>query len=267
MSFYSELILSDGPVGYWRLGEEPGSTVVIDEMNMYDGTYIYGSTGVLTLGVDGLLVADSDTALHLDSDGGTTGPYINLGTPLGSGTADNWTWELWTDVETLNVAACGVIGSGNNPRLQGSLDTGGWKAQFGAAWRDGSGWAGGPASGVIPLGSVAHVVLTVTGATSATPVAILYVNGVEHSRTNYSKAITSPSTLLLNYRDDRRGYVGTMDDASVYDRALTAEKIELHYEVGAYAAARETFIESSTLSPAAGEIINPSTHDWQTFMA
>ena len=55
---YSSTIKGDSPAAYWRLGE-PSGTNANDEIGIADGTY----AGSPTLGVTGLLVGDTDTAV------------------------------------------------------------------------------------------------------------------------------------------------------------------------------------------------------------
>ena len=58
---YADVVNSLNPVAYWRLGESSG-TVAVDETGNYNGTYV----GSPTLGVDGLLLGDTNTAVSFD---------------------------------------------------------------------------------------------------------------------------------------------------------------------------------------------------------
>lgn len=60
-SFAAEVLALD-PLAYWRLGESSGTTAVDASGNGHDGTY----EGSPTLGVDGLIVGDPDTAVEFD---------------------------------------------------------------------------------------------------------------------------------------------------------------------------------------------------------
>ena len=59
-------------VAYWRLGESSGN-VAVDETGNYNGTYV----GTPTLGVDGLLVGDADTAVTFDG----VNDYVEMDVP------------------------------------------------------------------------------------------------------------------------------------------------------------------------------------------
>ena len=63
MSKYSDVVEAiPGLIAYWRLGEAPGETVAIDETGVYNATYVNAPT----LGVDGLLDGDSNTAVEFN---------------------------------------------------------------------------------------------------------------------------------------------------------------------------------------------------------
>src|SRR5207245_2849368 len=55
---YAGTVLNDNPLGYWRLGEPGGTTLVDATSNHLDGSY----SGTPTLGVTGALTGDPDTA-------------------------------------------------------------------------------------------------------------------------------------------------------------------------------------------------------------
>jgi len=59
---YDRLVLGDGPIAYWRLGEPSGTNANDETANNRDGTYV----NTPTLGVAGNLVGDSDTAVSFN---------------------------------------------------------------------------------------------------------------------------------------------------------------------------------------------------------
>src|SRR5437868_2508708 len=60
---YSTVILNDGPIGYWRLGEAGTATTAVEYTGSgRDGTYTRG----VVSGVPGAIVGDSDTAAQFD---------------------------------------------------------------------------------------------------------------------------------------------------------------------------------------------------------
>lgn len=73
---YSTAVLTKGPVGYWRLGEDAGPTAADASGNAYDGEYL----GNPTFGQPGAIVNDPDPAI------GCNGPdsqdYIEILDPI-----------------------------------------------------------------------------------------------------------------------------------------------------------------------------------------
>ncbi len=67
---YATVVGGLNPVGYWRLGEQSGSTAVDASTQGLDGQYVGG----VTLGQTGALVGDTDTAASFN---GSTG-YVNI---------------------------------------------------------------------------------------------------------------------------------------------------------------------------------------------
>ena len=72
---YRANVLADGPIGYWRLDDSPGTTKAHDETKMHDGTYV----GTCTLGVPGAL--PNETAVHFDGKSCTVDLGANFGFP------------------------------------------------------------------------------------------------------------------------------------------------------------------------------------------
>ena len=98
---YSGVVLSKGPVGYWRLGETAGPTAVDSSGFGYHGTY----QGNPTFGQPGAIVNDADTAI------GCNGPdskdYIEIPDPGDSAVFSQptsslgFTVEAWMRPDTL----------------------------------------------------------------------------------------------------------------------------------------------------------------------
>lgn len=81
MSAYSDAVLSDTPVAYWRLNETSG-TVANDEAGTYDGTY----EGTPVLGDAGPPGISDGKAVTIDASGSE---YISLGEPSGLPSGDS----------------------------------------------------------------------------------------------------------------------------------------------------------------------------------
>lgn len=100
---YSSEVLADTPVGYWRLGEQSGTTASDSSGNARNGTY----TGGFTLQAGGLIAEDANDSTSLN---GTTG-LVSLGTnifpPVFSGKSQ-LTMEAWIRVNALPGATAAV---------------------------------------------------------------------------------------------------------------------------------------------------------------
>ncbi|MBV9818708.1 MAG: beta-propeller fold lactonase family protein [Solirubrobacterales bacterium] len=83
---YSQAILADHPVSYWRLGERSGTTAA-DSAGTHPGTY----TGGYTLGTPGALAGDPDTAVTLNGSSGYVNvPFTAALNPAGSFSVQAW---------------------------------------------------------------------------------------------------------------------------------------------------------------------------------
>lgn len=85
---YRDEILSDSPVAYWRLNDDPGSGNLPDET----GNYTAIARDNPTFGVAGLIENDDDTAVELDD------AWIELPHISELVNTDQFTIELWTDI-------------------------------------------------------------------------------------------------------------------------------------------------------------------------
>jgi hypothetical protein len=87
-SAYRDLILSDSPHNYWRLGENSGATVAVDEVGNNNGTY----SGAGTLGTPGLIGLDSNKAVtRALADGTVMSPgLITAYNAIGAFTVECW---------------------------------------------------------------------------------------------------------------------------------------------------------------------------------
>lgn len=88
---YSNTVLNENPIGYWRLGDT-GSNVAVDEVGGNDGTY-YGN---YTTGNPGPFFADGDSNGALDTWNSGHG-YVEIGHDndylLSSGTISLWFYD------------------------------------------------------------------------------------------------------------------------------------------------------------------------------
>lgn len=217
-SEYEALIQSDGPVRYWRLGETSG-TQAWEEMAGAHGTY----QSAPALGAAGALAGDPDTAVtfdggdlvtapdHADLDftngplsyeawvkfdgtGGSFGDYI-----FGKGTTTFTFWLNTSDVLAFSVADVGDIMTG------GTISDTDWHHVV-AVYENG-------VAGEIYLDAVA-----VGGAVT------------DRTATSTSNDFAVGSKWAGGGATD--GWHGSIDEAAVYNRILTAQEVQDHYDMG-----------------------------------
>lgn len=218
---FPAVVLDDGPVGYWRLGETAGAATVNDEIGTADGTVVSGTT----LGATGLLATSANTAASFDGAQGK----ITFPSP-GFVTGVPFTIEFWfkpTGVGSVGSTTYGApIGWSNatqpSRRILYNNSTGGFLIQAGGADLTAP-------AGTAPLNGTYHAVYTWDLLEQK-----LYVNGVlagSNATANvsfinawFAGAYLSTST---NY-----SFKGTVDEVAIYAKALTQNQVQQHYASG-----------------------------------
>jgi hypothetical protein len=118
---YAQSVLSNGPVAYYRLGDQPATYTTLDSSgNGYTGSLISGISGTPAYGSAGAMLYDPNTAL--DCTNGTNGPNGGFCTidnttqpptihnPLQSAT--NWSFECllkWTQTAAVTDGGVGTV--------------------------------------------------------------------------------------------------------------------------------------------------------------
>jgi Concanavalin A-like lectin/glucanases superfamily len=210
-SYRGSVLATSGLAGYWRLGEQGGTTAA-DEKGANPGSYLGG----YTLGEQGaLLPADSNSSVAFD---GTSGEMTTGGPALASsGSLEGWfNWQNGVALMRDGSSAAGTgwilaYDSGGNLlyRLGGtSFNTGRTTASVKDGWH--------------------HFVATKNGGSVS-----FYLDGqLVHSGAGAgSAAATTPWHLMRN-----GGYAqfsqGRADEVAVYNVALSAATVQQHYDAG-----------------------------------
>lgn len=221
--YYATVRSTPNLQSYWRLGEASGTTAA-DDMEAVSGTYTSA-----TLGMPGL-IGSSDPAVSFSGSSNrmlaSTSSYGFAGTSaftveavVKPSTVDSTSRRIFSS-EVLSggsvVNGYGLWNNGTANKLQvcripsGSYDC----ATTSAA-----------ASGVAK-----HVAATYDGTTLK-----LYVNGTPVASTTSKGSITAPSSFTVGARSDFAGsWSGLVDEAAVYDRALSAAEVKEHVEAAGY---------------------------------
>ncbi|HTW19116.1 MAG TPA: LamG-like jellyroll fold domain-containing protein [Mycobacteriales bacterium] len=225
---YAATVLSQNPVGYWRFGESGGTIAADSSPSLNGGVY----TGGVTLGQPGGILGDSNTAMTLD---GSTG-YFSSGQSEPSPSV--FSAEAW--FKTTTTSGGKIIGFGNNQTgdssnydkhiymtnsgqlIFGTYNGGTDIIQTTKSYNDGQ-W---------------HQVVGTQGPSGMS----LYVDGV--------KVGSNPTTTNQTYNgfwrvgeDNLNGWPsqpssnyfgGSIDEASVYNTALTPQQVAAQYTAAGY---------------------------------
>jgi beta-glucanase (GH16 family) len=216
-SAYRTAVVGDGPAAYWRLGESSG-TAAADTVGPNTGTYRNG----VALGVASLTADTTDRAASFD------GVNDSVAVPSTSGLspAAAVTVEAW--VRPSAIPASGSFATVvtkaesyalqfNGPRLEFTTMQGGTRRRVQAA------------AGAVVAGQTYHLVGTFDGTTQR-----LFVNGTQVASAAFSgpMSVNSNQVVVGSWDTASEFFKGTIDDAAVYNKVLTAAQIANHYNAG-----------------------------------
>ena len=218
-SSYSQTVLQDAPVAYWRVGESSGTTAA-DSAGANTGTY----TGGITLGQPGGLSADSNTAVRLD---GTTGyvavPDANA-LDLGNGPLTYEFWAKRADAGTYYQLIYSKKSQGNvfflNNKLTFDNDSSVIVQEAGTTVD--TNWH--------------HFVVTRSGSGAGNTK--LYKDGLDVTAeigTQFALASNALPLRIGAYDPYGLYFNGTVDEIAVYPSALTANRVQAHFNAASSA--------------------------------
>lgn len=226
---YSQAILKDRPIAFWRLNELAG-TAAYDYAGGYNG--IYTNTA---LGQAGHTLLDTRRAVRLGSPSTTNSLVHGIGLDF-SGTGNAvFSVEAWVN-GAAQTSDSGIVtkgyGSGGE---QFNLDCGGPNRAFRFFVRSASGGVHLVNSSVVPNSQWHHVVGVCN---QAGGVVSLYVDGISAGQA----AITPgtgllPSAAPVTIGSRRSGattaydfqFKGLISHVAMYDRALSAAQVQAHF--------------------------------------
>lgn len=210
-SKYAALVLADGPIAYWRLGETSGINAVDLTGNGHDGLLKNG----VKLGEPGALTGDSDAAMYFD---GTT--YVDIGDELDLAGSATFTIEAWVYPQAGKGGYFGkaMYDSGYKGYFFADNDS---TLQF---VRDGATVA----VPVITFTAYTHIVGTYDGLNL-----IVYLNGSKAGAKVATNSVTDhPNPLMIGAVNGWGDFVGWIDEVAIYDKALSESEIKAHYDAG-----------------------------------
>ena len=216
---YSQTVLADSPLAYWRLGEASGTSAADASGNGRTGSYVASPT----LGVPGAL-SESNTAVGFNG----SSQYVNVPYTAALNPAQ-FTVEAWAYVTGGQGAYRSIVTSRdystNNARgfvIYAAADNT-WQFWDGA----GTGWGivyGPP----VTLSQWTHLVGTYDGTTMR-----LYVNGalIGATPSGYVQNTQRPLWIATGRTESTPTFYlpGRVDEAAVYGSALSATRVQAHF--------------------------------------
>ena len=219
-SSYSANVLSDNPIGYYRLDESGGPSAFDSSLGGNTGTY----SGTVVYGPPGALTPDSDPAVQFDGTTGTVALNLRqIDTTSGHQvTVEFWMYWFGGSAVTLpfgfNLYDLNIAPSA---------------PAFG--FNTGHGDIYGVPLSALTANTWAHITAVFTnGAVTSNQ---LYINGVAQSLSQLSGAPVNP-IVTANAAISGWGYDGTskfnglIDDVSIYNGALSPARVVAHYRAG-----------------------------------
>ena len=230
---YAGAVIADNPMGYWRLGERAGPTL-LDSWGTNNGTYF----GTETFGLSGALLRDADTSVDFAGNGSSLArvPYssdLNGGRdPNGSWTVECWVYpdfDAATEAGLFAVPVASVNLAANRSGYFFLEQADGWQLRLGNSSGYLSGWNGAAGSfgGVPQANAWYHLVGEYDGAAG---MGYVYVNGVQvKSAPVVDLAQNAAANFTIGDRGDGAPFAGRVDEVAVYTGVLSAARVQAHY--------------------------------------
>ncbi|MFZ2152889.1 MAG: LamG domain-containing protein [Microgenomates group bacterium] len=231
-----------GPVGYWKFDECQGivahnSADLAAGGSSLDGIIAIGangtqnSLGTCQVGTSAAWTSGATGKINSSLNFDGTDDYVQIGTSNPVTGSSPFTLASWLKVGThSNYGLAFYIGgatSGQSAWL-------GWttSVQQGTSNSIGGGFYGTNYGSGITDNNWHHVVLTYAGGTGAA--VYLYVDGIQKVSTTYTASLAATSIMMGKANTGTAyWYNGQLDDARVYNYALTATQVKTLYNGGA----------------------------------
>jgi len=210
-TYRNTILGTSGLAGYWRLGEQSGASAA-DATATNAGNYVGG----YTLGQQGALTRDTDSAVRFD---GTSGEMSAGGPSLStSGSIEGWfKWESGTSLL----------------RDDTTFSNGGWILAYDSSGTvkyrvAGQTFSTGRSTSSLRDGRWHHIVVTKGGPTVA-----FYLDGqLVHTGTGAPDTASSGAWHLMRNGGYTNYTAGLADEFAIYTVALSGTTVQEHYAVG-----------------------------------
>jgi hypothetical protein len=214
---YRELVLGDGPSGYWRLGDSGG--VAVDELGANNGTY----SGACGFGGGGAIAADANTAVAFDG----ASCRVTLPNALGFPGNQPFSVEAWVTGAldgTFRFVFSNETRTAGNP-----IDGYGLLMQPNGLEIERVVNMANSVSPPGPIGATySHVVGVYDGGSE-----ILYVNGqLVGGKPDIRIANVVGAPAIIGSSSAGNFFLGSIDEVAVYPFALSAAQVAAHYAKG-----------------------------------
>jgi hypothetical protein len=224
---YSDTVLADNPIAYYRFEELLGATVVLDSSvsGAYSGTYFFDDSGNYPeLGAPGI---DTNSVLFHLYPGASGSPRAEIPFSPDLNPAGPFSVEVWLRPTSApaGVTRCPLSSWGN-----GNAYDGWFIYQVGGYWiwiqRVGDIWLQAPGATALQW---SHLVGSFDGTNTS-----FYVNGQFQAQALATNAAPNSSEpLYIGCRDVfDYPFDGNVDEVAIYTNALTPSQILTHYQVG-----------------------------------
>jgi len=236
-STYPETISFDNPIGYWRLGESSG-TVAVDETGSNNGTYV----NTPTLGVTGLLIGDSDTAVSFNQ---ASAEHIDFDESFSFSVTDTFSLEAVINTSSAPGVNNKIITKQHDSTVFHGytlhlFSNGRLEFMFRGSDNNEVQIISTAAFGTLVDGTTRHVVITYDGTFSVAGTK-MYIDGVEHIPDTVSDTLlitsdpSTPSSFNIAGIGDGQfgqGWNGELDEIAIYDVVLTPAQVLNHFNAG-----------------------------------
>ncbi len=251
-------VLADGPIGFWRLGEAPGTASAADASgNANNGTY----SGGITLGQPGFHGGDT-AALFDGATGRVVVPNSNVLNPPNITMEAKVRWDGPNDLqqrilEKSSFAELAQYGLSILPdgRVQVEIRTSAATTSVNVT-----------SIGVAAQGAETHIAATYDGATIR-----IFLNGVlDPSETAAPGSIspkppdpnnpTASGVGIGNQIDRDRPFKGLIDEVALYPTALSAGRILAHYQSQLVTRAVVQYAAKFVCGKSGGAVVAPGVY-------
>jgi hypothetical protein len=224
-SYSSIIVNTSGLVGYWKLNETAGVTANDYSANSMNGTY----AGGVTLNQAGVL-ADGDAAASFDG----VDDVVSMGNNFGFPALAPFSFECWVFMTALSASTFVRIVSKENNDVNGRQ---GWDLVVNPVSTGGASqgrlgfetWLNNASFGVTTTSAVTlsawnHIVCTMDGTTVR-----IYLNGALNTGSGAKSMLAHTAPFRLGAHSTSGGFFGGLiDEAAVYNRALSATEVTAH---------------------------------------